>query len=101
MLGSDSRWLLAPFAAWWPMEADTPEDSNQRRLLLLRKSDNDIGFSLAHLATAGIVRERPNSAVSVEPEPMRWALVRDIFFGAWDPWITHRSYRLQRIAVIS
>ena len=76
MLGSDSRWLLAPFA----LGGDGGlKQTNAARLL--RKSDNDIGFSLAHLATAGIVRERPNSAVSVEPEPMRWALVRDIFFG--------------------
>ena len=76
MLGLDSRWLLAPFA----LGGDGGlKQTNAARLL--RKSDYDISFSLAHLATAGIVRERPNSAVSVEPEPMRWALVRDIFFG--------------------
>ncbi len=76
MLGLDSKWLLAPFA----LGGDGGlKQTNAARLL--RKSDFDIGSNLAHLAAAGVVRERPNRAVSVEPGPMRWALVRDVFFG--------------------
>ena len=39
-----------------------------------------VGNGLAQLAKAGIVLERPNRAVSVEPPPMRWMLVRRAFF---------------------
>ena len=76
MLGSDSRRLLAPFA----LGGDGGlKQSDAARLLGV--SNVEITSGLARLATAGVVRETPKHTVSVEPEPMRWVLVRDIFFG--------------------
>ncbi len=47
----------------------------------LRRSHDEVGSHLAQLAAAGIVMERPRGAVSVEPPPMRWVLVRRGFFS--------------------
>ena len=47
---------------------------------------DDVRGHLAQLAAAGVVMDRPNRAVSVEPAPMRWVLVRRVFFaGASSP----------------
>lgn len=47
----------------------------------LRESTIKVSGALARLAAAGIVRQRHNHAVSIEPAQMRWALVRRAFFG--------------------
>lgn len=44
-------------------------------------SDLEISERLARLAAGGVLRERGDRALSVEPDPMRWVLVRDVFFG--------------------
>ena len=76
MLNSDARRLLAPFAL-----AGHGGISQANVAQYLGISTLEISEKLALLAAAGLVRERPNRAVSVEPEPMRWILVRDVFFG--------------------
>ena len=76
MLGLDSKRLLAPFA----LAGDRGlKQADAARLLGV--SNVEITSGLARLATAGVVRETPNHTVTVEPKPMRWVLVRDIFFG--------------------
>ena len=75
MLNSDARRLLAPFAL-----AGNGGISQATVAQYLGVSNLEISEKLARIAAAGIVRERPNRAVSVEPEPMRWILVRDVFF---------------------
>ena len=75
MLNSDAIRLLAPFAL-----AGNGGISQATVAQYLGISILEISEKLARLAAAGIVRERPNRAVSVEPEPMRWILVRDVFF---------------------
>ena len=42
---------------------------------------DEVSSRLAQLAAAGVVMERTNAAVSVQPAPMRWVLVRRSFFG--------------------
>ena len=76
MLNSDAKRLLAPFAL-----AGNRGISQATVAQYLGISILEISEKLARIAAAGIVRERPNRAVSVEPEPMRWILVRDVFFG--------------------
>ena len=75
MLNSDAKRLLAPFAL-----AGNGGISQATVAQYLGISILEISEKLARIAAAGIVRERPNRAVSVEPEPMRWILVRDVFF---------------------
>ena len=75
MLNSDAKRLLAPFAL-----AGNGGISQATVAQYLGVSIYEISQKIARIAAAGIVRERPNGAVSVEPEPMRWVLVRDIFF---------------------
>ena len=75
MLNSDTRWLLAPFAL-----AGNGGITQATVAQHLGISTLEISEKLARIAAAGIVRERPNRAVSVEPELMRWILVRDVFF---------------------
>ena len=76
MLNSDAKRLLAPFAL-----AGNGGISQATVAQHLGVSILEISEKLARIAAAGIVRERPNRAVSVEPEPMRWVLVREVFFG--------------------
>ena len=55
----------------------------------LNRPLDEVSGSLAQLASAGVVLERPNGTVSVEPAPMRWVLVRRFFFaGAGSPDVT-------------
>ena len=75
MLNSDAKRLLAPFAL-----AGNGGISQATVAQYLGISILEISEKLARIAAAGIVVERPNRAVSVEPEPMRWILVRDVFF---------------------
>ena len=82
LMGADVKRLLAPFALGG--DSGVTQD---RVAQYLGASTFDISSKIAGLAAAGIVREMPRramnepAAISVEPIPMRWALVRDIFFG--------------------
>ena len=76
MLNSDATRPLAPFAL-----AGNGGISQATVAQYLGISILEISEKLARIAAAGIVRERPNGAVSVEPAPMRWVLVRQVFFG--------------------
>ena len=76
MLDSDARRILAPFAL-----AGNGGISQAAAAKYLGVSKLEISEKLARLAATGIVRERLNGAVSVEPAPLRWVLVRDVFFG--------------------
>ena len=76
MLDFDSKRFLAPFAVAGDgglKQADAAQ--------LLGMSEFEVASKLADLAIAGVVRETPSQTVSVDPRPMRWVLVRDIFFG--------------------
>ena len=48
---------------------------------ILGISDLEISERLARLATGGVLRERVNRALSIEPDAVRGVLVRDVFFG--------------------
>ena len=80
----DATQILAPFALGG--------DAGVRLELVadrLRRPLDEVSSHLAQLAAAGIVMERPHGAVSVEPVPMRWVLVRRGFFsGAGSPDVT-------------
>ena len=75
-LGFDSMRLLAPFALGGDAGATQGDVAERLGIPLLK-----ISSALAKLSAAGVIRERANSAVSVEPPPMRWVLVRRFFFG--------------------
>ena len=76
VLGTDAMRLLAPFALGGDAGARQEDVAKQLNMSLLGMSS-----ALAKLGTAGIVKERRNSSISVEPRPMRWVLVRRFFFG--------------------
>ncbi len=76
VLGTDAMRLLAPFALGGDAGARQEDVAKQLDMSLLEMSS-----ALAKLGAAGIVRERRNSSISVEPRPMRWVLVRRFFFG--------------------
>ena len=80
----DAASFLAPFALGGDAGVRLERVAGQ-----LNRPLDEVSSSLAQLASAGIVLERPNRAVSVEPAPMRWVLVRRFFFdGAGSPDIT-------------
>ena len=72
----DATRLLAPFALGGDAGVRLERIAGQ-----LHRPLDDISGHLARLAAAGIVMERRNRAVSVEPAPMRWVIVRRVFFG--------------------
>ena len=92
LIGFSTQQLLAPFALGG--NAGAPADTVAK---VLGKSLIEISNDLAQLAAAGIVQEsrtsilqtgddgtpvmRTRVGVSVEPSPMRWVLVRRVFFG--------------------
>ena len=92
LIGFTTQQLLAPFALGG--NAGAPAETVAE---VLGKSPIELGFDLAQLAAAGIVQESRTSiletgddgipvmrmrvGVSVEPSPMRWVLVRRVFFG--------------------
>ena len=75
-LNIDSPRMLAPFALGGTSGAKMEMVAEYLGVPIL-----DLSTRLAHLAAAGVVWERPNGAVSVEPPPIRRVLVRDAFFG--------------------
>ena len=80
----DASRLLAPFALGGDAGVRLERVADQ-----LRRPLDDVSGCLAQLAAAGLVMERPNRAVSVEPAPMRWVLVRRAFFaGSGSPDVT-------------
>ena len=72
----DVKRLLAVFALGGDAGVSQSEAAS-----FLGISDLEISERLARLAAGGVLRERGNRALSVEPDPMRWVLVRDVFFG--------------------
>ena len=76
VLDFDAMRLLAPFALGG--DAGVRQEDVAQRLSM---SLLDASSALAKLAAAGIVRRRHGLAISVEPPPMRWVLVRRVFFG--------------------
>lgn len=76
VLGVDSMRLLAPFALGGDAGTRQVDVAERLGMPLL-----EISSALAKLGAAGVIRERGDSAVSVEPPPMRWVLVRRFFFG--------------------
>ncbi len=76
VLDHEAARLLAPFAIGG--DAGVQPVSVAR---LLNDSLLHVSGALAELSMAGVVRERQDSAVSVEPEPMRWILVKQVFGG--------------------
>ena len=74
-LGLDSVRLLAPFALGGEAGASQEHVADRLGMSLL-----DVSTALAKLAAAGVIRERGNSEISVEPAAMRWFLVRRCFF---------------------
>lgn len=79
-LGQDSSRVLAPFALGG--ESGVRADRVAR---FLNESLVKVHSALAELAAAGVVDERPHSAVAVDPEPMRWTLVKQVFGGGVVP----------------
>ena len=76
VLGIESMRLLAPFALGGDAGVRVEDVAERLGMSLL-----DISSALTTLAAAGVIRESGDSAVSVEPSPMRWVLVRRVFFG--------------------
>ena len=75
VLGFDSKRVLAPFALGGNSGARQEDVARHLGMSLL-----EISSALAKLGAAGIVRVRGDSSISVEPSPMRWVLVRRVFF---------------------
>ncbi len=72
----DALRLLAPFALGGDAGVKQAAVSNR-----LGKSLFDVSSDLARLGAAGVIRETAAKAVSVQPEPMRWVIVKRAFFG--------------------
>ncbi len=75
VLGLESMRVLAPFALGGNAGARLEDVAKQLNLSLLEMSS-----TLATLGAAGIVAQSNDSSISVEPPPMRWILVRKVFF---------------------
>ena len=75
-LDIDVKRLLAPFALGGDAGVRQSEVAS-----FLGLPKFEISGKLSRLAAAGVIRERGYHALTVEPAPMRWILVRDIFFG--------------------
>ena len=67
--------LLAPFALGGA--AGVRQDAVSR---LLGRSPLDVKRALATLAAPGIVRERAGGTIAVEPDPIRWTIVKRVFY---------------------
>ena len=71
----DTQRLLAPFALGGA--AGVRQDAVSERL---GRPRYDVSSDLAKLGAAGVIREREDGVISVEPDPMRWILVKRIFY---------------------
>ena len=82
VVDDDALRLLAPFALGG--DAGVKQDAVSKRL---GKSLFYVNSGLAKLGPAGVIRETAGNAISVQPEPMRWIIVKRVFFdgpGALD-----------------
>ena len=68
--------LLAPFALGGDAGTRQVDVAEHLGMSLF-----EVSSALAKLGAAGFIVERGDSAVSVEPPPMRWVLVRRFFYG--------------------
>ena len=75
IVDADALRLLAPFALGGDAGVKQAAVSNR-----LGKSPFDVSNDLARLGVAGVIRETAGRAVSVQPEPMRWVIVKRVFF---------------------
>ena len=71
----DAQRLLAPFALGGA--AGVRQDAVAQ---CLGRPPFDVGSDLAKLSAAGVICERSNGVVSVEPDPMRWTIVKRVFY---------------------
>ena len=71
----DTLRLLAPFALGGAAGVRQTAVSQ-----LLGRALFDVSSDLAKLSAAGVIRERANGAISVEPDPMRWTIVKRVFY---------------------
>ena len=71
----DTMRLLAPFALGG--SAGVRQAAVSQRL---GRSLFEVNSDLAKLSAAGVIWERANGAISVEPDPMRWTLVKRVFY---------------------
>ena len=76
IVDNDALRLLAPFALGGDVGVKQVAVSNHLGKPLL-----DLSSDLAKLGAAGVVRERSEKGITVEPEAMRWIIVKRIFFG--------------------
>ena len=67
--------LLAPFALGG--SAGVRQAAVSQRL---SRSLFEVNSDLAKLSAAGVICERANGAISVEPDPMRWTMVKRVFY---------------------
>ena len=75
MIGGDAVSLLAPFALGGT--AGAKQDLVSRSLGV---APFKLYRDLANVGAAGVIRERADRAISVEPEPLRWSIVKRVFF---------------------
>ena len=75
MIGGDTLELLAPFAI-----GGTAGVKQDLVAAGLGETPFNLYRALANVAAAGVVRERGGGAISVEPEPLRWSIVKRVFF---------------------
>ena len=71
----DTLRLLAPFALGGA--AGVRQEVVSQRL---GRSLFDVNGDLAKLGAAGVIRERSDGAISVEPDSMRWTMVKRVFY---------------------
>ena len=82
IMDGDAMRLLAPFALGGDAGVKQVAASKYLGMPL-----HELSSHLARLGAAGVIRERSEKAISVEPESMRWTIVRRAFFdgpGALD-----------------
>lgn len=75
IMDTDAVSLLAPFALGGATGVRQVAVSQ-----LLGRSPLDVSRDLATLGAAGVIREGVGGTVSVEPDPMRWTIVKRVFY---------------------
>ena len=75
IVDTDALRLLAPFALGGDAGVKQAAVSSRLGKPLL-----DVSSDLARLGAAGVIRETAAKAISVQPDPMRWVIVKRVFF---------------------
>ena len=75
MMGDDVLYHLAPFALGG--DAGVKHDAVSRSLGV---SPLDLRHVLAKIGAAGVVSQREDRAIAIEPEPLRWNIIKRVFF---------------------